>query len=62
MKKFKTFQEEMTTTGDAGIPQDTKNMGPKKKRAPITPSLHRNNGKTSPYRKIIIIQSSSCPI
>ena len=35
MKKFKTFQEEMTTTGDAGIPQDTKNMGPKK-------SVHRS--------------------
>ena len=36
MKKFKAFQEEMTITADAGIPQDTKNMGPKKKRAPIT--------------------------
>jgi hypothetical protein len=28
--------EEMTTAADAGIPQDTANMGPKKKRAPIT--------------------------
>jgi hypothetical protein len=36
MKKFKAFKEEMTTTVDAGIPQDTKNMGSKRKRAPIT--------------------------
>ena len=33
MKTFKQmYDEEMTTTADAGIPQDTKNMGPKKKR------------------------------
>lgn len=37
MKKFKEFAEEMTTTADAGIPQDTANMGPrKKKRYPIS--------------------------
>jgi hypothetical protein len=36
MKKFKAFKEEMTTTADAGIPQDTKNMWSKRKRAPIT--------------------------
>jgi hypothetical protein len=36
MKKFSDFSEEMTTTGDAGIPADTVNMGSKKKRAPIT--------------------------
>ncbi len=33
MKTFKQmFDEEMMTTVDAGIPKDTKNMGPKKKR------------------------------
>ena len=37
MKTFKGFTEEMMTTGDAGIPQDTVNMGPRKnKRSPIT--------------------------
>lgn len=36
MKKFKQYSEEMTTAADAGIPHDTANMGPKKKRAPIT--------------------------
>ncbi len=32
MKTFKTFSEEMTTTADAGIPADTKDMGPKKRK------------------------------
>jgi hypothetical protein len=32
MKTFRQFGEEMMTTGDAGIPQDTKNMEPKKKK------------------------------
>jgi hypothetical protein len=33
MKTFKQmFDEEMMTTGDAGIPQDTKDAMPKKKR------------------------------
>lgn len=33
MKTFKQmFDEEMMTSGDAGIPQDTKDMGPKKKK------------------------------
>jgi hypothetical protein len=31
MKKFKEMREQMTA-GDAGIPQDTANMKPKKKR------------------------------
>ena len=35
MKKFKAFAE-MTTAADAGIPADTKDMGSKRKRAPIT--------------------------
>lgn len=38
MKKFKEFAaEEVTTAADAGIPHDTANMGPRKrKRYPIT--------------------------
>jgi hypothetical protein len=33
MKTFKQmFDEEMTTAADAGIPADTKDMGPKKKK------------------------------
>ena len=34
MKTFKGFTEEMMTTGDAGIPQDTANMGPRKGKRP----------------------------
>lgn len=30
------LQEEMTTTADAGIPQDTKNMGPRFKPKTVT--------------------------
>ena len=32
MKTFKDIRNEMMTAGDAGIPQDTANMKPKKKR------------------------------
>lgn len=32
MKSFKQHTEEMTTAADAGIPHDTANMGPKKKK------------------------------
>lgn len=32
MKSFEDLRKEMMTAGDAGIPQDTANMGPKKKR------------------------------
>lgn len=33
MKSFNQFiNEDVMTAGDAGIPQDTKNMGPKKKK------------------------------
>ena len=32
MKSFKEFQEEITTAASAGIPHDTKDMGPKKKK------------------------------
>ena len=32
MKTFKDIRNEMMTSGDAGIPQDTANMKPKKKR------------------------------
>jgi len=47
MKTFKQmFYEEMTTAADAGIPQDTKNMGPsKKKRYPLTKHYIEINGK-----------------
>jgi len=38
MKTFVDIRNEMMTAGDAGIPQDTANMQPKKKRKtrPIT--------------------------
>ena len=36
MKTFQDMRNEMMTTGDAGIPQDTANMEPKKKQKPIT--------------------------
>ena len=41
------YDEEMMTTGDAGIPQDTKDMGPKKKRKyrPLTRNFIEVNGK-----------------
>lgn len=45
MKKFKAFQEEMTTTADAGIPQDTSTMMPKKKTKPLTRHYIEVNGK-----------------
>ena len=32
MKSFFDLRQEMMTAGDAGIPQDTSNMQPKKKR------------------------------
>ena len=32
MKTFHDLRKEMMTAGDAGIPQDTSNMQPKKKR------------------------------
>ena len=36
MKTFIELRNEMMTAGDAGIPQDTANMGPKKKQKPLT--------------------------
>ena len=36
MKTFKDLRTEMTTTGDAGIPQDTSTMKPKRKKKPLT--------------------------
>ena len=36
MKEFKELRSEMTTAGDAGIPQDTSNMKPKNKKKPLT--------------------------
>ena len=36
MKSFVELRNEMMTAGDAGIPQDTKNMKPKRKQQPLT--------------------------
>ena len=36
MKDFKDLRKETMTAGDAGIPQDTKNMKPKRKNKPLT--------------------------
>ena len=36
MKDFKDLRNETMTAGDAGIPQDTKNMGQKRKQKPLT--------------------------
>ena len=36
MKNFKDLRSEMMTASDAGIPQDTKNMKPKRKTQPLT--------------------------
>lgn len=46
MKSFKQMYQETMTAGDAGIPQDTSNMGPKKrKRRPLTRRYIEVNGK-----------------
>lgn len=50
MKTFRQlFDEEMMTAADAGIPQDTKNMKPKKKRK--TTVLTRNYIEVAGKRK-----------
>ena len=36
MKTFHQMRQEMMTAGDAGIPQDTSNMKPKRKQKPLT--------------------------
>jgi hypothetical protein len=36
MKTFVDMRNEMMTSGDAGIPQDTANMKPKKVNKPLT--------------------------
>ena len=36
MKSFVELRNEMMTAGDAGIPQDTSNMKPKKRNKPLT--------------------------
>ena len=45
MKDFKELRNEMTTAGDAGIPQDTKNMKPKRKTKPLTRNYIEVMGK-----------------
>jgi len=50
MKTFRQlFDEDAMTAADAGIPQDTKNMGPKKKRK--TNVLTRNYIEIAGKRK-----------
>ena len=53
MKDFKQLRQEMMTTGDAGIPQDTANMQPKKKRK--TRPLTRNYIEVMGKRKKHIV-------
>ena len=36
MKDFKKLRTEMMTAGDAGIPQDTSTMKPKRNKKPLT--------------------------
>jgi hypothetical protein len=45
MKDFKELRNEMMTAGDAGIPQDTKNMKPKRKTKPLTRNYIEVMGK-----------------
>lgn len=45
MKDFKKLRSEMMTSGDAGIPQDTANMKPKKKQRPLTRNYIEVMGK-----------------
>ena len=45
MKDFKKLRNEMMTSGDAGIPQDTANMKPKKKQRPLTRNYIEVMGK-----------------
>jgi len=53
MKTFKQFTEEAMTAGDAGIPQDTKNMGRKKRRPSIlTRHYIEVNGKIKKRAKM----------
>jgi hypothetical protein len=52
MKKFKEYlEEEMTTTASAGIPHDTANMGPKKKKRPLTRRFIEIMGKMKRIEK-----------
>jgi hypothetical protein len=52
MKTFKQmFDEEMMTTGDAGIPADTKDMGPRTKKKRKTKILTRNYIEVAGKRK-----------
>ena len=47
-KSFKQYRkevEEMMTAADAGIPKDTKNMGPKRKTRPLTRNYIEIMGK-----------------
>ena len=45
MKTFVQIRNEMMTSGDAGIPQDTANMKPKRKQKPLTRNYVEIMGK-----------------
>jgi hypothetical protein len=45
MKTFKDLKTEMMTAADAGIPQDTSNMEPKRKTKPVTRNYIEIMGK-----------------
>lgn len=51
MKTFKDLKMEMMTTGDAGIPQDTSNMGKKKRKPKV---LTRNYIEIMGKRKKLV--------
>jgi hypothetical protein len=51
MKTFKDIKNEMMTTGDAGIPQDTANMGRKKNKPKV---LTRNYIEIMGKRKKLV--------
>jgi len=52
MKYFKQIREEAMTAADAGIPHDTADMGPKKKRK--TKVLTRNYIEVNGTRKRLV--------
>lgn len=51
MKTFKDIKNEMMTTGDAGIPQDTSNIGSKKRKPKV---LTRNYIEIMGKRKKLV--------
>jgi len=54
MKTFKQMYEDAMTTGDAGIPADTKDMGPRTKKKRKNKILTRNYIEIMGQRKKIL--------